>query len=63
MDPVKHDHPPIYGISKTCSYCQTYGNVLDKGPIKLDQSKIENYMKCFMEKRIFEKEEEINLID
>lgn len=34
----KHNHPPMTGIVKTCSYCKTFGNLFEHGVVPLKEN-------------------------
>jgi len=54
-EPMKHNHPPVYGVVQSCEYCQKCGNVFDNGPFKLDVDKVSKHMLCFENGKSYQK--------
>jgi hypothetical protein len=53
--PLKHTHPPVYGLVDECLYCKTFGNVFQNGPISLEPEKLKPHMHCFEISHSFKK--------
>jgi hypothetical protein len=55
IPPIKHTHPPVFGLISDCPYCQKHGNVFHNGPIKTNLAKLDKHMHCFYDDESFKK--------
>ena len=49
----QHNHPPMVGIVPGCSYCNTFGNIFEHGPVHVDNNQaLQKHVLCLRKKNV-----------